>query len=43
MFAHVFIGVKIVSIETDNIVTMTCNDDSPIMGDYNNYCCVNVI
>ena len=36
MFVYAYTGVKIVSIETDNIVTMTCNDDPPIMGDYNN-------
>ena len=34
MFAYVLIGVKIVSIETDNIVTMTGKDNSPIMGEY---------
>ena len=25
------------STETCNIVTITCNDDSPVTGEYNNY------
>ena len=36
MLARVFVGVNTLSIETCNIVTITCNDDFPVMEDYSN-------
>ena len=38
-------GCKNLSIETCNIVTITCNDDSPGMGDYSNFmvCYINPV
>ena len=36
MLARVFMGVKNLSIETCNIITNTCNDDSPVTRDYDN-------